>query len=57
VANVKDRGGVGTVSLEDPGWETFGQVDKVVSLVTTGSQRFLPEPERREQKGRTSAVD
>ena len=27
------------------GWETFGQVDKVVSLVTTGSQRFLPEPE------------
>lgn len=27
------------------GWETFGQVDRVVSLVTTGSQRFLPEPE------------
>lgn len=27
------------------GGEAFGQVERVVSLVTTGSQRFLPEPE------------
>lgn len=27
------------------GWEKFGQVDRVVSFVTTGSQRFLPESE------------
>jgi uncharacterized protein (TIGR04255 family) len=39
------------------GWETFGQVDKVVSLVTTGSQRFLPEPEMLTLEARSPMPD